>query len=263
MCNPRRVMIQLTQAIEQAWRTTIEQTARTEDQVHEQFRIAVDIPLDAEMGDLALQMLERVLRGECEGFDPWEQDEHGDFRRDLGDVVLIYQPGTRQLFIEARLTELISAEARGTAEASGFTMGEVAAEAVGHYYSDGWGGRTEQRARVEAQADAERKLNEAIEALHRQQHAPELGAAEAEARARAEREAAAELERTRTAMRAAMRERLQVIMADAEDRIYHTMNRLVGEAYRLSLIQLVRENGGRVLTDERTGSIMNMELELF
>ena len=33
------------------------------------------------------------------------------------------------------------------------------------------------------------------------------------------------------------------------------MNRLVAESYRQSLIQLVRDNGGRVLSDERTGSV--------
>jgi len=263
MCNPRRVMINLKQTIEQSWRTLIEQTARVEGQVQELARITADIPLDAEMGDLALQMLERVLQGEFEGFDAWERDNEGNYRHDLGDVILIYQPGSHQLLIEARLTELISAEAHGSAEASGFTVGEVAAEAVRHYYDDGWGGRTRANARTEAQAQAEQKLAEAIEVLHRQQHAAELQAAEAQARAQAEQEAAITLERTRVAMRVAMRERLQVILANAEDRIHHTMNRLVAEAYRQSLIELVRENGGRVLTDERTGSVMNLELEIF
>src|SRR5579864_4475737 len=159
MCNPRRVMINLTQTIEQSWRTLIEQTARTEGQVQELARISADIPLDAWMGDLALQMLERVLRGEFAGFDPWECDSDGSYRRDLGNVVLVYRPGSRQLLIEARLTELISAEARGTAEASGITVGEVAVEAVGRYYDDGWYGRDEAQARASAQAEAERKLS--------------------------------------------------------------------------------------------------------
>ena len=41
------------------------------------------------------------------------------------------------------------------------------------------------------------------------------------------------------------------------------MNRLVGEAYRRSLIHLVETEGGRVLRDERSGSVINMEMELF
>jgi hypothetical protein len=208
-------------------------------------------------------MLERILRGDFPEFEPWERDGAGNYRHDLGDAVLVYQPGSRQLTVEARLTELISAEARATAEASGFTVGEVAVEAVGRYYDDGWGGRTQERALAEAQAAAESRLAEATEALHREQHAAELEAAEAEARALAEAQAAAELERLQGEVREALRERLQVLLANAEDRVYHTMNRLVGESYRLALIQMVQENGGRVLVDERSGSVINLEMELF
>lgn len=262
MCNPRRVMIHLKRSIEQAWRTTIEETAQRQGQVQELARINADIPLDAEMGDQALLMLERVLQGEFAGFEAWDRADDGTYRRDLGDVVLVYQPGSHQLQIEARLTEMITAEARGSAEASGFTVGEAAVEAVGHYYSDGWGGRTEQRARTEAQDEAQKRLDEAIEALHQQQHVQEIQAAGAAAHAQAEQDAAMQLERTRAEMRLALRERLQMILANAEDRVCRTMNTLVGEAYSQTLIQLVHDNGGRVLSNERTGSVINLELEL-
>lgn len=263
MCNPRRVMVHLTRTIEQAWRTNIEQAAKVEGQVQELARMSVDIPLNAEMADVALQMLERILRGECGGLAPWPRDDEGNYRQDLGDVVLVYQPGSRQLLVEARLTELISAQASSTAEAHGFTVGEVAVEAVGHYYNDGWGGRNEARARVEAQQEAEKRLQVAIDALGREQHSAEFQAATQEARMRAEQEANRKLEKRRTEMRMAMRERLQEILANAEGRVYHTINRLVGEAYRQTLIHLVHENGGRVLVDEQTGSVINLELELF
>lgn len=263
MCNPRKVMIQLTQAIEQAWRATVAQAATRSGVVDELARIRADIPLDAEMGDLALQMLERLMQGEFPDYAAWERDDAGNYRRDLGDVTLVYEPGSRQLLVEARLTELISAEAEASAEAAGFTVGEVAVEAVGRYYSDGWGGRTEERARGEAQAEAEQKLTQAIEALHHQQHAAELEAAAGEARARAEAAAAAQLAEREAEVRAALRQRLQSIVAGAEDRVYHSMNRLVGEAYRHALIHLVQENGGRVLADDHNGSVINLELELF
>jgi hypothetical protein len=256
-------MIYLAQAIEQAWRATVEQAALAEDEVGELGRITADIPLDAEMGEQALRMLERILQGEFEDYEPWERDAEGNYRRDLGDVALVYQPGSHQLVVEAALAEAISAEVRATAEASGLTAGEVAVEAIGRYYEDGWGGRTKERAIEEAQAEAEDRLQEAIEALHRQQHAAELEEAEAEARAQAQAEAAAELEHLRAEARQALRRRLQVTLAEAEDRVYHVMNRLVGEAYRRTLIELVQQNGGRVLTDERSGSVINLELELF
>ncbi len=131
MCNPRRVTIELNRTVEEAWQTTVEQVAEVRDEVEEEGRLRVDIPLDAEMGDRALAMLERLLAGEFEDYEAWERDGAGNFRHDLGDVTVIYQPGDRQLQVETRLGEQITAEARAEAEAGGFTVGAVAVEAVG------------------------------------------------------------------------------------------------------------------------------------
>ncbi len=263
MCNPRRVMVHLTETIEEAWRTTVTQIAQAEGEVQELARLTADISLDAEMGDAALAMVTRLMAGEFEEYDAWAQDENGDFRRELDQVTLVYTPGSGQLIVEARLTELITAEAEAAASAAGFTVGDVAVEAIGRYYDDGWGGRTEERARREAQAQAEQNLAAATAALHQEQHAEELTAAETQARSEAEAAAGAELDRIRAETRAALRQRLQVILADAQDEVYLTMNRLVGEAYRRSLIELALQSGGRVVSDERSGSVINLELELY
>ncbi len=263
MCNPRRVTIEVNRTVEEAWQTTVEQVAEVRDEVEEEGRLRLDIPLDAEMGDRALAMLERLLAGEFEDYEAWERGGDGNFRRDLDDVTVVYQPGSRQLLVETRLGEQVTAEARAEAEAGGFTVGEVAVEAVGRYYSDGWGGRTEERARGMAEEEAERKLASATEELHRQQHAAELEAAEAQARAEAERRAEEELERLRGEMREALRGRIQAVLAGARERVQHTLNRLVGEAYRRTLIQLVHDNGGRLVHDRRTGSVIDLELEIY
>jgi len=60
-----------------------------------------------------------------------------------------------------------------------------------------------------------------------------------------------------------LRERLQNTLQQADNRLQQTVNRLVGEAYRRSLIEIVRQNGGRVLADDHSGSVINLELELF
>jgi hypothetical protein len=263
MCNPRRVMIHLARCIEEAWRQTIETTASESGEVAELARLGADVPLDAEMGDMALDMLERVLSGEFEGFEPWARDDRGRYCRDLGDVTIVYDPKSRRLNIETQLSEMVSAEARGAAKASGFTVGQVTAEAVGRYYEDGWGGRTEERAMAEAQAEAERKLDQALKALHREQNAPAMEAAEAEAKAEAQERAREALAQAQEEVRAALRERMQATLARAEERVYHVMNRAVGQAYRQTLRRVVRENGGRILKDEETGSVINMELELY
>ena len=263
MCNPRRVMIHLDRCIEEAWRQTVEQAATATGEVAELARINAQVPLDEEMGDAALLMLERVLAGEFVGFEAWERDPAGRFRRDLNEVTMIYDPASHQLTIEAQLTETVTAEARAAAEASGFTVGQVAVEAMGHYYDDGWGGRTRERALEEAQQEAERGLLEATARLGREQHSAELAEAAERAGVEAQRQAEEELARRQEDLRSALREQLQVIMARAEERVYHVLNRAVGEAYRQTLIQLVRDNGGRVLADEQTGSVINLELELY
>ncbi|MDX9954944.1 MAG: hypothetical protein RBT75_12645, partial [Anaerolineae bacterium] len=259
----RKVMIHLARCIEEAWRRTVETAATAEGQVDELGRITAQIPLAAEMGDAALAMLERVLAGDFEGFEPWERDIQGRYQCALAGVTLTYDPATQQLHVEAALSETVSAEARGAAEASGFTVGEVAAEAVGRYYEDGWGGRTLERAEQEAQAAAETQLAAAIEALHREQNQDTLAAAEAQAQAEAQARAREALAARQADVRTALRQQLQQTLARAEERVYHVMNRAVGEAYRQTLRQLVLENGGRIIQDERTGSIIDMELELY
>jgi hypothetical protein len=256
-------MIHLDRCIEEAWRQTVEQAATATGEVAEMARVGAQVPLDEEMGDAALLMLERVLAGEFEGFEAWQRDATGRFHRDLGEVTMIYDPASHQLNIEAQLTEMVTAEARAAAEASGMTVGQVAVEAMGHYYDDGWGGRTRQHALEEAQQAAESALREAAARLGREQHSAELAEASERAGAEAQRQAEEELARRQEALRAALREQLQVIMARAEERVYHVMNRAVGEAYRQTLMQLVRDNGGRVLADEQTGSVINLELELY
>jgi FtsH ternary system domain X2 len=262
MCNPRRVTIQLTRTVQEAWRTTVEQAARAEGEVQEVARVQVDIPLAREMGERPLEMFECALRGEFEGCEPWTRDEQGNYRRELEGVTLIYESGRRQLLVEARLAEQISAEAHASAEASGFTAGEVMAEAMAGYYEDNWGGHTEERARRQAQAEVKQRLDTATAALHRQQHAAELSAAEREAREKAQQAAAADLERRRRAVRPVLRERLQETLDQARDSVGRTVNRLVGEAYRQTLLAMARENGGKVLSDRRTGSVIHLELEV-
>jgi FtsH ternary system domain X2 len=263
MCNPRRVMIHLNRCIEEAWQQTVEESQTVSEDVTELARITTHISLDQEMGDAALTMLERVLSGEFKEYEAWERTEQGQFRRDLGDLTLIYDPSSHQLSVEAQFTETVTAEARAAVEASGMTVGEVAVEAVGNYYDDGWGRRTKDVALAEAQQNAEHKLGAAIKELHATQHSSELAAAREEAQAKATALAKDELITRQEATRDALRTRLQVTLAQAQDRVAHVMNRAVGEAYRQTLIRMVLENGGRVLTDEQTGSVINMELELY
>lgn len=262
MCNPRRVTINVNRSINGAWRDTIQQCARGTDEVTEVARIATEIRLDDDLAGPALAMLERVLAGEFEGFEAWEPG-NGELRLALDEVTLVYDTEHHTLNIETALTESISAEAMADAEVSGVAVGEVAVEAIGRYYDDGWGGRTHERAMQEAQADSEKKIAEAIEGLRREQNRETFEQAEQQARQEAETRLRIRMDELREEARAAIRERLQLTLAQAQERVHQLISRAIGEAYRQTLLQLVRENGGRVVTDEQTGSIINMELELY
>jgi hypothetical protein len=261
MCNPRRVEVHLDRSVDEAWRQTITQVASASASVSENASVAVDIGLAGDLGDVALATLERVVAGEFPDHEGWTRDDSGRYTRVLEDVTVVYDPATRRMSVEARLTESVTAEARAAIEASGMTVGQVATDAVAHYYDDGWGGRTKERALGEAQVDADRRLGDAIQALHRTQHADEIRSAEEQARAQAEVLAQDELARRQADVRDALRGRLQVVVARAHERVSHTIRRAVGEACRQGLKELALRNGGRIINDQRTGSVVNLELE--
>lgn len=257
-------MIHLARSIEEAWRRTISETASLSGEVSELASLSAEVRLDAEMGDMALSMLGRVLAGEFDGFPAWERDGQGNFCRELdGGVVLVYDPKKALLHVQTQLTSTVSATASGTAEICGTTVGELAVTAVSRYYDDGWGGRREEDARQEAYLQAERRLASAVASLHQHQQAEAVAAAEIQAQEAAGEKAAGELERLKAEARDALREQLQSRLAQAEEQVHQVMNRAVGEAYRQTLRQLVLDNGGRIVTDEQTGSVISMELELY
>ena len=262
MCNPRRVVINVNRSVHGAWQDTVQQCAAAADEITEIARIETNIQLDDELAGPALAMLERVLAGEFEGFEAWQRSG-AQLRHEVSGVTLIYDTERHTLCVETALTESISAEETALAEVSGVAVGQVAVEAVGRYYEDGWGGCTEERALQQAQADAERKVVEAVDQLRRQQNAETFARAEQEARQTAEEQLAVRMKELREATRAAIRERLQLTMAQAQDRVHRLISAAIGEAYRQTLLQIVRDNGGRVLADEPTGQVINMELELF
>ena len=263
MCNPRKVMIHLSRSIEEAWRRTVSETVTAAGELKEVASVEACVSLDAEMGEMARRMLERVLAGEIEGFEPWRRDDQGRFIRELEGVTMIYDPETAKLRLQTELVRQVSALGRAAAEICGVTTGEIAADAVAHYYDDGWGGRTETAARETAEKQVERQLASAVERLHSHQQAEKLSVAESEVQGQARIQALEELEKVKDETRLMLRRQLQGVLSRAETKVFQVMNRAVGEAYRQTLKKLVMDNGGRVVTDSQTGSVISLELELY
>jgi len=256
-------MIHLSRSIEEAWRRTVTETATASGELKELASVEACVALDAEMGDMARRMLERVLAGEIEGFEPWGRDDQGRFARELEGVTMVYDPETARLRLQTDLVRQVSAVGQAAAEICGVTAGEIAADAVAHYYDDGWGGRTEEAARETAEKQVERQLASAMERLHSHQQAEKLLVIENEVQEQARVQALEELEKVKQETLLVMRRQLQGVLSRAETQVYQVMNKAVGEAYRQTLKKLVMDNGGRVVADRQTGSVISMELELY
>jgi len=254
-------MIHLTRSIEQAWRRSVEQTEELQSTLCETGRLSATISLNQEMGEQALVMLEKVLSGTFEQVAAWDRDESGNFVRTIDNVLIRYHPDSHNLQIEAQLIQNISSTARATQELCGFTIGDVAAEAVKQYFDDGWGGRTKEKAEKEALVAANQRLDEAIEQLHRDQNELAFQTAENQAKQKAHQLAQETLSQRAAETRKTMQDQLTLMLHHAMDTARYEMNIAIGEAYRQTFIMLALNNNGKIISNVNTGRVIQMELE--
>ncbi len=262
MCNPRKVMIHVTQSIEEAWRKTISEKAAAGEEVNQLASITANIELDQEMGEAALEMLERVLAGDFPDHEAWSRNADGDFVKDLEEITICYQPRSRQLTMTAQLTHMASAEAETATEVCGVTIGEIAFDAIGHYYEDGWKNRTEARALEEARLQADIRLTRALHKLHEEQQQEKITIERVGLQQEAENQALEKLKEIKQEVRTTLCQQLQAQLASNRLEAFYTINRAVGEAYRQTLSKLVIDNGGRIISDRQSGSVIDLELEI-
>lgn len=264
MCNPRKVMIHVNKTIAEAWRQTLKEEVTLTGSLTQQAEISCEIKLAEEMGGAALDMLAQVLAGDFAGFAPWEKDSAGNFYRDLDDITLVYDPCKQQFVMRTRLSEMFSAKAQTAAELCQVTTGTIAFDAIGYFYDDGWKGRTEKKALEEVQEQAEMRFELALDELKKES---QTSAESVALRASLEQEAGVEAERKlelkREDLRLKMQQQLQAKLALQQQNAFYEINKVVGETYRQTLCRLVLENGGRVISDRQSGSVIDLELELY
>ena len=262
MCNPRKVMIHVAQSIEEAWRKTISESAAAGEEVNQLASITANIELDREMGEAALAMLERVLAGEFPDHEAWSHNEKGNFIKELDEITLCYQPHSRQLTMTAQLSRMASAEAETATKICGVTVGEIAFDAIGHYYEDGWKDRTKEKALNEARLQADIRLARALHELHEEQQQKKITIKREVLQQKAQAQVLLKLEESKQEVRTALRQQLQTQLASRRQEAFYTINRAVGEAYRQTLCKLVLDNGGRIINDRQSGSVIDLELEI-
>ncbi|NPA25721.1 MAG: hypothetical protein GXO34_07845 [Deltaproteobacteria bacterium] len=262
MCNPRKVMIHVAESVAEAWHRAISETVSQKAEVTQLATLTARVELDREMGPAALKMLEQVLAGEFPDHEAWGRNDEGHFTREIDGFSLVFDPRNGIFSLTARLTEMADVEITRGTEICGTTLGEIAFDAVGHYYEDGWSGRTEEKALAEARKQAEIRLQRALYELREKEQEKVLSRERRRLEAEIRRESELELEQKITELRRALRGKLQAELSARRQEAFATLNRAIGEAYRQTLRRLVLDHGGRVISDTRTGTVIDLELEL-
>lgn len=256
MCNPRRVRVQATRQLAEAWDHEVRRQVTLGGRAVG--RAAVREQVAERLGRPVLATLDNALAG----LDGWQAVDDG-YRIDLDGGYAQYHSDTGELEIVAELAEDIQAQGEAAATVRAEVEALIEAQGTGTYYDDGWGGLTEQTARRDAEADAQRALERvAAERTSQAKQAAESGAGQ-QVRARAEAAAqealaAATAARVQQLQRAAG-ERLAMVGVQARGRFNQAVARAAHTAI-LAYARTRRAQGLRV--EEREGTVtIQFEME--
>jgi hypothetical protein len=173
MCNPRRVTVQLTRTISQAWDEVVSRTVQAQGTVSAEARQR----LGRSIPPAALQTLEAAFAASAE----WQRTATG-YRHNVTGGHVEYNPATQELEIVASARAQFAVEGVGVASASGTVSRQVTAQGQGTANWGEAGGLEQQR----AQADAQTRLDQQAAAVDLR---PEVEQARRQAAARAGQEA--------------------------------------------------------------------------
>jgi hypothetical protein len=255
MCNPRRVRVQATRKIAEAWRAEIEQAATARGDVSSEARLTQSI------SDLLPQparlAFEQAMRVSAEWI--WAD---GEYRRTVPGGHVVYRPDTGELEIVIALSVAIEAVGTATLVASGEVTDEVKAEATGIYYTDNWRGRTRkhatERAKAAAEAKAEDLAGERKEALKFQAEEAarhELNKRTGEAADEARRTAERRLTLQATELRPELDERAAQQLEAVQTETLKGIFQLVAAGYSTALQAYAAEHGENLQVSEDEGVI--------
>lgn len=255
MCNPRRVVIELAEAVRQEWSRTVQARVTEQAQISAEATLETQVDLAAELGEVALEELRALL---AEGFGGWQADGDEHTLALENGIGLRYHPGSGRLQVVARLSETVEAAASASGAASGVAEGSVTAQGVGRYYDDAWGGQTEARARAAAEREAQGRLAAERGRLVEEQQREAVEAARREAEVQARASAQAQLREERERRQAALEEHMEALLAESQEHVQSAIGALLGQTYRRAITRIVVESGGQVIEDRQQGAIIDL-----
>lgn len=255
MCNPRRVRVQATRKIAEAWRAEIEQAATARGDVSSEAQLIQSItdllPPPARLA------FEQAMRVSAE----WDWAD-GEYRRIVPGGHIAYRPDTGELEIVIRLEMAIEAVASATLVASGEVTDEVKVEASSTYYDDGYGGRTRSSATEKAKAAADAKAAELAEQRREtlkfqaeQAARHELNQRTDEAAEEARRTAERQLTLQAAEMRSDLDQRANQQLEAVQSETLKGIFQLVAAGYSAALQAYAAENGENLAVSEEDGVI--------
>jgi len=257
MCNPRRLIVNLTQLIEEEWRATAEETATARVDVHE--RLERVIPLGERLGPSARLGLSAAL---AEGFRGWHRVEEGRFTNEIGPLRLHLDTGTAELTVAVESQSSVSGTARAEAGYSATIHETIEVEETGIAYDDGYRGLTEEA--------VQKKLDEKAQARMASERQRVIDERSRSAREDAQRQAAADAQRHAEEQaqalgeeeRKLLRKELEALFQQSRSVLHEEVAALVGETLRRSVLHLVRVNGGELRRCEETDDAIVIEAVL-
>ncbi|MFJ8082669.1 hypothetical protein ACIQ6Y_18840 [Streptomyces sp. NPDC096205] len=262
MCNPRRVRVEATREVVEAWELELERRAGASDSVVSELEMTH--PFGGTLGPRTREVFERALTTA----DGWRAEQDGHVY-ELDDGRVRYVPGTGELVVTARLEDVATVEGSASQRLRGEVSDQVTGQGEGRYYADGFGGRTrsvaESEAQAAAEADALRRARELTGRLRAQADRASAAAAQ-EAQDRLQQQAdadaqarlAEERERVRAELDARNRERIGRLGQDG----LRAVNGVLATAYRQALLDFARQRGATGIREEESEGGIDIEFEL-
>lgn len=256
MCNPRRIRVRATAELAEAWEQEVRRQATRSGRAAGEARVRE--PLAESVGGPTLTALTAVLAR----LDGWVEFPDGTFRHELDGGMITFDPQTRELEIVATVTAEVSVTEEAATTVTAEVSDTVEAEGEGVYYDDGWGGRTEDTARRDAEQNLRESMTEALRTRRRRAE----DEADAAAGDEVEREAA---QRAATAFAAASAARAAELRREAAQRLmtvgvegralFHTA---LAEAYRDAILAYARSRRASNLRHSEQDGVLDIEFEL-